>query len=200
MSKHSPNVVIIAGPNGAGKTTTAPALLRDILDIPFFINADIIAQGLSGFNPESAALQAGRIMLERLKTLAAQEADFAFETTLAARSYAAWIRGLQRAQGYSLHVVFLWLPRSEMALARVRSRVRRGGHNIPEDVVHRRYEAGLRNFFTLYMPLTASWRFYDNSRMTGPRLLAMGSGERVHKAPAAFEWDRMRDRYGKEEK
>lgn len=200
MTTHTPNVIIIAGPNGAGKTTTAPALLRDVLDVPLFVNADVIAQGLSGFSPESAAVQAGRIMLERLKALAAENADFAFETTLAARSYAAWIRGLQKAQGYALHIVFLWLPSPEMALARVRSRVCRGGHDIPEEVVRRRYEAGLRNFFTLYMPLTASWRFYDNSRNTGPRLLAMGSGERVLEAPAPREWADMRARYGREEK
>lgn len=200
MNNRSPNVIIIAGPNGAGKTTTAPALLRDVLDVPFFVNADVIAQGLSGFSPESAALQAGRIMLERIKFLAAEGADFAFETTLAARNYAAWIRSLQETQRYSLHVVFLWLPSPEMAIARVRSRVSRGGHGIPEEVVRRRYDAGLRNFFTLYMPLTASWRFYDNSRKTGPRLLARGSGENVLAIPAPLEWEDIRARYGRKQK
>ncbi len=200
MTTHTPNVIIIAGPNGAGKTTTAPALLRDVLDVPFFVNADVIAQGLSGFNPESAAMQAGRIMLERLKFLAADGADFAFETTLAARSYAAWIRTVQEMRSYSLHIVFLWLPSPEMAVARVRSRVSRGGHAIPEEVVRRRYDAGLRNFFTLYMPLTAPWRFYDNSLKSGPRLLARGSGENVLAIPAPRKWEDIRNRYGRKDK
>lgn len=166
-----PNAVVIAGPNGAGKSTAAPALLRDLLGLVEFVNADTLARGLSGFNPEGAALAAGRIMLSRLKRLAADGADFAFETTLAAKSYAPWLRDLQ-SRGYAVHLVFLWLPSPEAALARVQDRVRRGGHSIAENVVRRRYAAGLRNFFRLYRPLTDSWYFYDNSHRSGPRLIA----------------------------
>lgn len=173
-SRASPNVVVIAGPNGSGKTTAAPALLRDCLGVKEFVNADVIAQGLSGFSSESVALQAGRIMLERLKELAAEGADFAFETTLASRSFAPWLDELKLA-GYESHLVFLWLPSAEMAIARVASRVSRGGHHVPNDVVRRRYDAGLRNFFTLYRPIVDDWRMYDNSGRTGYELIAQES-------------------------
>lgn len=156
MSESRPNVVIVAGPNGSGKSTAAPALLRDYLGIKEFVNADIIAQGLSGFGSENVAIQAGRIMLDRLKELAAAEADFAFETTLAARSFATWLPKLQHA-GYRAHLLFLWLPSAEMAIARVASRVQRGGHDIPQDVIRRRYDAGLKNLFSLYRFIARSW-------------------------------------------
>lgn len=174
MSESAPNVVVIAGPNGSGKSTAAPALLRDYLGITEFVNADVIAQGLSGFGSENVALQAGRIMLERLKELAADEADFAFETTLASRTFATWLKDLQQS-GYRAHLLFLWLPSAEMAVARVSSRVQRGGHDVPEDVVRRRYESGLRNFFSLYRPLVEAWRMYDNSSREGYTLIASES-------------------------
>lgn len=174
MSESAPNVVVIAGPNGSGKSTAAPALLRDYLGITEFVNADVIAQGLSGFGSENVALRAGRIMLDRLKELAAEEVDFAFETTLASRTFATWLKDLQQA-GYRTHLLFLWLPSAEMAVARVRSRVQRGGHDVPEDVVRRRYESGLRNFFSLYRPLVYAWRMYDNSSREGYSLIATES-------------------------
>jgi predicted ABC-type ATPase len=175
MSSCAPNVVLIAGPNGSGKSTAAPALLRDYLGITEFVNADVIAQGLSGFGSENVAMKAGRIMLDRMKELAAAEADFAFETTLASRTFAPWMEELRQA-GYCAHLLFLWLPSAEMAVARVRSRVQRGGHDVPEDVVRRRYGAGLRNFFSLYRPLVNAWRMYDNSSREGYTLIASESG------------------------
>jgi predicted ABC-type ATPase len=149
MNAVSPDVVMLAGPNGAGKSTAAPALLRDILSVNEFVNADVIAQGLSAFEPERAAPAAGRIMLARLRELARQRESFAFETTLASRSFAPWIAGLKSEGGYKFRLVFLWLPSPEAAVARVAERVRAGGHDVPEATIRRRYAAGLKNFFTL---------------------------------------------------
>lgn len=158
-----PNVIVIAGPNGAGKSTLAPYLLRDRFGIFEFVNADTIAQGLSAFSPETAALDAGRVMLSRLAELADKRVDFAFETTLAAKTYARWLRGLQGA-GYQVHIVFLWLSSPELAIQRVAQRVRAGGHNIPETSLRRRYERGLRNLSQVYVPLDDTWQIFDASR------------------------------------
>ena len=155
-------MIVIAGPNGAGKTTLAPFLLRDRLKLREYVNADPIALGLSGFDPESVAFEAGRVMLNRLHELAHQKRTFAFETTLAARHYAAWIKGL-RAEGYSFQLMFLWLRSPELAINRVQERVRSGGHDVPEKIIRRRYEAGLKNFWALYQPLADAWSVYDNS-------------------------------------
>ncbi len=145
----APQLIVIAGPNGAGKTTTA----RDILQGPFqveqFVNADIIAQGLSAFDPQAAAWEAGRIMLSRLNELARRRADIAFETTLASRSFAPWISA-QVEEGYEFHLVFLWLPSADIAVRRVRDRVERGGHEVPEETVRRRFARGLSNFQEIY--------------------------------------------------
>src|SRR5262245_50857903 len=116
MPEPSPVVVVLAGPNGAGKTTASRTLLADTLNLMTFVNADVIAQGLAGFDPDSAAVEAGRIMLERLHKLAEQRADFAFETTLAARSLAGWLKGL-RETGYTVHLVYFWLESAELAVA-----------------------------------------------------------------------------------
>lgn len=167
-----PHVVVLAGPNGAGKSTTAPVLLRGKLGVDEFVNADTIARGLSAFAPEGVAIDAGRVMLRRLEQLAAQQRDFAFETTLASRTFAPRIvRWMQT--GYAFHLVLLWLPNAEFALARVRERVRLGGHDVPEVTVRRRYARGLINFFALYQSVATTWRFYDNSRAR-PRLVARG--------------------------
>jgi len=175
MPHTQPHVIVLAGPNGAGKSTSAPFLLEQKLALTEFVNADTIAQGLSAFAPENVSIAAGRIMLERLKTLAASHQSFAFETTLASRSFAPWIESLLD-HGYHFDLVFLWLPSPEHAVARVADRVRVGGHHIPESTVRRRYDAGLRNFFQLYRPLTTSWRIYDNSDIQGLKLIAAGSG------------------------
>jgi predicted ABC-type ATPase len=171
----SPDVVGLAGPNGAGKSTVGPALLRDSLGISTFINADVIAQGLSGLEPEGVAFEAGRIMLERIDELARRRASFAFETTLAGRAYSRRISTLLD-QGYRFHIVFLWLDSPDLAVARVQDRVRAGGHAVSEEVVRRRYRAGLQNFFELYRPLATSWQMHDNSAggRAEPRLIARG--------------------------
>jgi predicted ABC-type ATPase len=139
-----------------------------------FVNADTIARGLSAFSPERVALEAGRLMLARLRQLASQGQSFAFETTLASRAFAPQIRNWMQ-KGYAFHLLFLWLPSAEFALARVQERVRLGGHDVPEEIVRRRYRRGLTNFFALYQPLATTWRFYDNSG-SRPRLLAQGEG------------------------
>jgi predicted ABC-type ATPase len=162
MSHPGPQIIIIAGPNGAGKSTSAPYLLADKFGLKDYINADTIAHGLSAFHPESVAFEAGRIMLRRMRELAAQRRTFAFESTLASRSYASWISGLQR-QGYDFHLLFLWLRSADLAVERVRQRVRMRGHDVPEETVRRRYVKGARNFFTLYKALAKSWAVYDNT-------------------------------------
>jgi predicted ABC-type ATPase len=164
-------VVIVGGPNGAGKSTTAPLLLRGALAVNEFVNADPIAQGLSHFRPESVAIEAGRVMLSRLRALAQAREDFAYETTLAGRGFARWLRAL-RASGYRAHLLFLSLPSADLAVARVAERVKRGGHEVPEPTVRRRFAAGLRNFFGIYRSSVDSWQVYDNSLVMGPRLIA----------------------------
>ena len=168
MDSPSPRIVILAGPNGAGKSTAAGKLLPGVLKVGEFVNADTIAQGLSAFTPERVAYEAGGIMLARLRELAANKADFAFETTLAARSYAPWLKALQ-ADGYQVHLLFLWLPSAEMAVARVAERVRAGGHDVAEATIRRRYALGLANLRSLYLPLANSWQLVDNTRIGEPR-------------------------------
>ncbi len=172
----NPQVIIIAGPNGAGKSTLAPYLLRDAFELSEYVNADTIALGLSAFSPASVAFRAGRIMLERLHDLARERASFAFESTLASRTYAPWIRELKR-RGYGFHLVYLWLRTPEMAVERVKERVRKGGHHVPEETVRRRYRRGLRNFLELFMPLADTWAFYDNSQAELPIAVATGNGD-----------------------
>ncbi|HET9226237.1 MAG TPA: zeta toxin family protein [Thermoanaerobaculia bacterium] len=166
----SPNVYIVAGPNGSGKSTFARLFLPEYADCREFVNADLIAAGLSPFNPESLSIQAGRLMLERIEALAAQRVDFGFETTFAGRGYTSLLRKLKES-GYRIHVFFLWLPSVEMALARVRDRVLSGGHFVPEEVVRRRFSRGLSNLFKVYASLLDTWLVFDNSREL-PHLVA----------------------------
>src|SRR5690348_3271655 len=140
MTAAAPKVVVLAGPNGAGKSTAAPRLLHQSLQIEEFVNADVIARGLSGFAPERAAVRAGRIMLERLDELAQARVNFAFETTLSGRAYATWLENLAMV-GYSIELFYLWVATPELAIQRVSQRVRKGGHSIPDDIVRRRYLA-----------------------------------------------------------
>lgn len=177
-----PNVIVISGANGAGKSTLAPHLLRDVFGIVEFVNADTIAQGLSAFAPEKSALTAGKIMLSHLKELAGRQKDFAFETTLASRFYANWLKDLQLS-GYHFHLIYLWLKNADLAVERVLERVRVGGHNIPENVIERRYARGLQNLFDLYLPLANSWQIYDASAGK-PQIIANGDkigGEQIFK-------------------
>ena len=189
-----PNLIVIAGPNGAGKSTVAPALLLGTFRVNEFVNADAIAQGLSAFAPERVAFQAGRIMLERLQQLANQRVNFAFETTLASRTFAPWIANLQQT-GYLFNLIFLWLPSADIAIARVQQRVTQGGHHVPEETIQRRYEAGIRNFFELYRPLADSWFFYDNSNTANPRLLAAGEKESNINIADAQTWQQIEAKY-----
>lgn len=168
-----PNLYIIAGCNGAGKTTASYTILPEMLDCHEFVNADEIAKGLSPFQPDKVAFEAGRIMLNRIRGLINQEVDFAFETTLATRSYIGIIREA-KMKGYVIHLIFIWLETVEMAKDRVKFRVSRGGHNIPDDVVERRYYRGVANFFSLYQLISDVWIFYNNS-LQRPVLIAEGT-------------------------
>jgi len=172
MGSRQPNLYVVAGPNGAGKSTFARLFLPEYADCREFVNADLIAAGLSPFNPESLAIQAGRLMLERIEALAEMRIDFGFETTLAGKS---WLPVLQRlrAQGYRLHIFFLWIPEPDLALRRIEERVRAGGHSIPEEVVRRRFARGLRNFFQIYAPVVDAWLLLDNSKRP-PEPVALG--------------------------
>ena len=173
MTVSVPSVVVLGGPNGAGKSTSAPRLLRGSLKVEEFVNADTLAQGLSAFRPEDVALDAGRIMLRRLDELEDQRKSFAFEATLASQALARRLARL-KTHGYAVHIVFLWLPTADLAIARVAERVRAGGHDVPSDAVRRRFSRGLRNFFALYRPIADTWRLYDGSSIRGPRLVASG--------------------------
>ena len=173
MSDEPPQVIIIAGPNGAGQDDACSFLLRDTLGILEYVNADPIALGLSGFHPASVAFEAGRVMLRRLHELTAQRKTFAFESTLAAKSYAGWIQKL-RNDGYKFQLLFLWLRSPDLAVQRVRERVRAGGHDVAEQVIRRRYAAGLKNFWQIYQALADSWSVYDNSRVEEPLPVASG--------------------------
>lgn len=157
-----PDLFVIAGPNGAGKTTYARRFLPEEMRTWEFVNADLIAAGLSPFAPDRAAFEAGRIMLGRLHELTAQRASFAFETTLAGRAYAPLLKEM-RAAGYRLRLDFLWIPQLGVTRQRVRQRVAKGGHDKPDLVQQRRFHLGVRNLATLYRPLLDHWRFYDNT-------------------------------------
>lgn len=187
-------VVVIAGPNGAGKSTTAPAILQNVLHVGEFVNADVIAAGLSAFSPESVSAAAGRLMLDRLRQLARSGRDFAFETTLASRTFAPWLNELQEG-GYIVHLVYLYLPQVDLAVARVAERVRRGGHAVPEAVVRRRYDRSLSNFFELYSPFADSWMMLDNSAGFPPRFVAKRIGRRALKVFDAIRWAALRAEY-----
>jgi predicted ABC-type ATPase len=189
-----PYVVVVAGPNGAGKSTTARHLLRDTLEVSEFVNADDIAAGLSVFRPETVAVSAGRIMLARMRQLAAARADFAFETTLASRSLAPWLAELKRG-GYRVHILFLWLRSADVAVSRVAERVRYGGHGVPEAVVRRRYASGLVNFFRLYCPLADSWQLFDNSETGAFRQVAAGRGGAVRVLGDHEIWRQLKESF-----
>jgi predicted ABC-type ATPase len=156
------NLYVLAGCNGAGKTTASYSVLPDMLQCKEFVNADEIAKGLSPFQPENVAIEAGRIMLGRIKNLISHNVDFAFETTLATKSYVPFIREAQ-SKGYFVTLVYFWLNSPELAVERVKTRVIAGGHNIPEDVIRRRYNAGMHNLSKLYLPICDYWLIIDNS-------------------------------------
>ena len=186
MPAARPFVVVVAGPNGAGKSTMAAQLLDDVF-VAEFVDADVLAREMP--RSSGAAITAGRAMLAKLNDLASDHESFGFETTLASRSFAPRIRGLIDA-GYHCHLIFLWLPSADLAVARVADRVRLGGHAVPEGTVRRRYQSGLRNFFELYRSLTTTWRMYDNSTHE-PRLIASRARSGTVTVSDAVLWGRI---------
>lgn len=174
MSNLQPHISIIAGPNGSGKSTCGPALLQTHFNISEFVNADTIATGLSAFNPEDVAIEASRIMLKRIKTLATTKKNFAFETTLSSRTFAQWLKK-EKAKGYHFTLLYFWLFSPNLAVERVAERVRLGGHTVPEETVRRRYVKSIQNFFNLYQPLADNWVIFDNSENNNPIKVAEGN-------------------------
>jgi predicted ABC-type ATPase len=156
------NLFIIAGPNGAGKTTASYTILPDMLDCKEFVNADEIARGLSPFQSDKAVIDAGRLMLRRIKELIKHKSEFAFETTLSSRSYVNTIIRAKES-GYFVTLVFFWLNSPDLAIERVKNRVREGGHDIQIDTIKRRYYSGVKNLFNLYIPVSDYWMVIDNS-------------------------------------
>lgn len=173
--KKQPQIYIIAGPNGAGKTTFARKFLPLYARCNNFINADLIAGGLSPFSPRSAAIKAGKLLLNEIHAFAEKKADFAFETTLSGKSYIPFLRR-QKVRGYSIHLFFLWVSSVDLAIARIKDRVAAGGHNVEEPDIRRRYSRSIHNFLKLYKPFLDSWYLFDNSTET-PHLIGKGQGE-----------------------
>jgi len=175
--KPAPRVVIFAGPNGAGKSTHADAILA-ALGMDTFVNADYIARGLSGRKTDLVAFEAGRIMLKRLHQLGSAGADFAFESTLSSRTFAPFLRTL-KAQGYVVAIYYFSLTNAQLAVRRVKLRVSMGGHDVPRDVVKRRFGRSLGNFFTLYAPLADEWTLFDNSSSPQALTVAAKSADKL---------------------
>lgn len=171
------NIYIIAGSNGAGKTTFAIKFLPEYAKCPHFINADLIAKGLSPFEPQKAALKAGKLVLQQIREFSDRGICFGFETTLSGKSYVRFLKEL-KAKGYELHLFFLWIPSTELAIARIRDRVLEGGHNVPDIDVRRRFARSISNFFMLYKPLLTSWMLFNNSGLK-PALIAKGQNQNV---------------------
>lgn len=192
MTAAQPQVIVISGPNGAGKSTLAPFLLRDTFGLLEFVNADTISAGLSAFNVDAVALDAGRVMLSRLHDLGNARQSFAFESTLATRSYASWLKDLKRT-GYEFHLLFLSLFPADLAIQRVADRVRRGGHSVSEEIIRRRYARGLNNLFELYIPLADTWAVYDNSGHCSPLLVASGEREQNRKLIRPDLWELLEE-------
>lgn len=174
MSKSNPNVYIIAGPNGAGKTTFAKEFLPLYAKCKNFVNADMIAAGLAPFSPESVAIKAGRILVEQVRRLSEQRADFAFESTLSGTSYVNFLKRM-KLKGYVIHIFYLWVPKVELALARIKERVAKGGHHVPAQDVKRRFAKSFDHFVRLYRPLADYWSIIDNAAIS-PRFIVRGVG------------------------
>ena len=175
--KKNKNVYIIAGPNGSGKTTFAKKFLPYYVQCPNFVNADLIAQGLSPFSPRSSAIKAGKLVLSQIYEYIEQGVDFAFESTLAGKLYVNMFKKLKE-QGYKLHLLFLWIPDAKLAVARIKDRVAEGGHSVPAQDVRRRWTRSISNFFKLYRPLLDSWLLFNNAKSI-PVLVAKGKNGQI---------------------
>lgn len=197
FNKIMPNLYIISGCNGAGKTTASFTVLPEMLDCDEFINADEIARGLSPLNPDKAAIEAGRIMLTKIDRLIQNHRDFAFETTLATKSYVNTIERARQA-GYQITLLYFWLDTVDLAIERVRTRVLEGGHNITEPIIVRRYYSGINNLFNLYIPICDYWMIFNNS-ISPSELIAEGylGGDIDIKNISTFEVIKQQSRYDK---
>jgi len=195
--KKQPQLYVIAGCNGAGKTTASFTVLPEMLNCREFVNADQIAAGLSPFNPEGVAIQAGRLMIDRIIHLLKEGTTFAFETTLSTRSYVKLIQQAQR-RGYFVTLLFFTLTTPEQAVKRVAKRVSQGGHNIPIDVIYRRYRAGLSNLFNLYIPIVDHWALYDNSECPASKI-ASGSISKPAVIENTLLWSEYENKYSNKE-
>ncbi len=173
----SKNVYIIAGPNGSGKSTFAEKFLPDYAECPNFINADLIAKGLSPFSPRTAALKAGKLVLAQFHEFAKKGVDFGFETTLSGKLYVKLFKKL-REDDYQLHLFFLWLPSPQLAIERIKERVREGGHDVPIRDIRRRFYRSVANFFKLYQPFLNSWMILNNTGIR-PALIARSASSKV---------------------
>jgi predicted ABC-type ATPase len=180
------NIYIIAGPNGSGKTTFAKLFLPEYVNCPNFVNADLIASGLAPFKPLSAAMKAGRLVLQQIKGFAGRGIDFAFETTLSGTSYARSLKELKN-KGYALHIFFLWIPSPELAIQRIKDRVKEGGHDVPVEDVKRRFSRGINNFFKIYEPLLDSWMMFDNSKSRPVLIARKNNGNKEIEKPELFK-------------
>ncbi|HHP7242790.1 MAG TPA: zeta toxin family protein [Cyclobacteriaceae bacterium] len=183
---------IIAGCNGAGKTTASYTILPDILDCKEFVNADEIARGISPFQPEKVGIEAGRMMLRRINNLLESEESFAFETTLSTRSYVKFVEKAKQLD-YQITCLFFWLDSEELAISRVATRVKEGGHNIPEEVIRRRYSGGLKNFFNLFLPKVDNWLFVNNSG-DSYEIIAEGSMNEIT-VNNVLQWQELKEKY-----
>ncbi len=172
-----PNLYIISGANGSGKTTTAKEILPYFLDVYEYVNADEIAKGISPFRPENVAIQAGKLMLKRLDYLVKNQIDFAFETTLSGLNYLKFLKQC-KINNYQINLIYFWLKSPKLAIERVKQRVKSGGHNIPEDVIIRRYYRGQKNLIKSYFPLCDTWIIYDNSSLP-VQLIATYTSENI---------------------
>ncbi len=188
-----PTLYIVAGCNGAGKTTASYTILPDVLNCREFVNADNIAAGLSPFDVEKYAVEAGRLMLNRITQLMEGKADFAIETTLASKTYQQTILNA-KSKGYEVILFFFWLSSSKLAIQRVKGRVRSGGHNIPIETIKRRYTRGLKNFMDIYIPLVDIWTIFDNSE-EAMQQIASGARSKDVKVFNEKTWSRIKNQY-----